>query len=96
MQETHWGYRQTNLKIPVRMDVLAREAKASFSKFRISEERTLDGLKLVLGDGSWVMFRSSGTEPITRVYCESRDPVMLESLVQLGTQCVQSSSGVRG
>ncbi|MDG6965239.1 MAG: hypothetical protein JRM75_01055 [Nitrososphaerota archaeon] len=96
VQETHWGYRQTNLKIPVRMDVLAREAKASFSKFRISEERTLDGLKLVLGDGSWVMFRSSGTEPITRVYCESRDPVMLESLVQLGTQCVQSSSGVRG
>ncbi len=95
MQDVRWSYRQTNLKIPVKMDVLAREAKESFGKFRITEERTLDGLKLVLGDGSWVMFRPSGTEPITRLYCESENPLVLDTLVQLGTQCVRSSSDLR-
>ncbi|MDG6899011.1 MAG: hypothetical protein JRN12_02600 [Nitrososphaerota archaeon] len=96
MQEVPWRYKQTNLTIPVRMDTLAREAKESFSRFRITEERTLDGLKLVLGDGSWVMFRPSGTEPITRLYCESKDPIALDALVQLGTQCVRSSLDVHG
>lgn len=96
MQDVRWKYRQTNLKIPVKMDVLVREAKESFGKYRIAEERTLDGLKLVLGDGSWVMFRPSGTEPITRLYCESEDPFVLDTLVQLGAQCVRSSSELRG
>ncbi len=31
-----------------------------------------DGLKLLLEDGSWVCYRLSGTEPVVRVYTESR------------------------
>ena len=92
MQEVQWRYRQTNLRVAVGMDSLAAKARESFRKFRIADERTLDGLKLVLGDGSWVMFRPSGTEPVTRVYCESRDPQMLDALTQLGTQCVEASN----
>ena len=94
-QEVRWRYRQMNLKVPVRMDALVAEARESFRRLRVSEERTLDGLKLVLEDGSWAMFRPSGTEPMTRLYCESRDPQVLEMLVQLGTQCVQSSRDSR-
>ena len=30
-----------------------------------------DGLKLVLGDGAWVLMRPSGTEPVVRVYAEA-------------------------
>ena len=92
MQEVEWRYRQTNIRALVRMDVLAAKAREAFRRFRISEERTLDGFKLVLNDGSWVMFRPSGTEPITRLYCESKDPQQLEALVQLGTQCVEASN----
>jgi phosphopentomutase len=92
MQTVQWKYRQTNLRVSVSMDTLKASARESFRKFRVSEERTLDGLKIILNDGSWVMFRPSGTEPITRVYCESRDPVQLEALVQLGTQCVEASN----
>jgi phosphopentomutase len=92
MQGVQWKYRQTNIRVSVSMDTLKARAKESFRKFRVSEERTLDGLKIVLNDGSWVMFRSSGTEPITRVYCESRDSVQLETLVQLGAQCVEASN----
>jgi phosphomannomutase len=92
MQEVEWVYRQTNIRGSVKMEVLVVKARESFRKFRISEERTLDGLKLVLSDGSWVMFRPSGTEPITRFYCESRDTQQLEALVQLGVQCVEASN----
>lgn len=92
MQEVQWRYRQTNLKVGARMDVLMGKARESFKKFRISEDRTVDGLKLVLSDGSWVMFRPSGTEPITRVYCESKDPQVLDTLTGLGVQCVEASN----
>ncbi len=92
VQDVKWRYRQTNVRSSVKMELLSAKARETFRKFKISEERTLDGLKLVLGDGSWVMFRPSGTEPITRFYCESRDPQQLEALVQLGVQCVEASN----
>ena len=91
MAETQWRYVQVNLDVRVKMPALVRSARESFKKLRISEERTLDGFKLVFNDGSWVMFRPSGTEPKTRIYCESKDPKMLESLTQFGRQCVESS-----
>ncbi len=91
MQEVQWRYKQTNLKVAVKMQVLVEKARESFKKLKISEERTLDGLKLVLDDGAWVMFRPSGTEQITRLYCESKDLQQLEALVQLGIQCIESS-----
>lgn len=92
VQEVEWGYRQTNVRGSVKMEVLVERVRESFRKFRIAEERSLDGLKLVLNDGSWVMFRPSGTEPITRFYCESRDPQQLDVFVQLGIQCVEASN----
>lgn len=91
-QVVQWKYRQTNLKVAVSMDALVAKARESFRKYKVSEERTLDGLKLVLSDGSWAMFRPSGTEPITRIYCESKDPQFLDSLTQLSVQCVESSN----
>lgn len=32
-----------------------------------------DGVKLNFADGSWILFRRSGTEPMIRIYCESPD-----------------------
>jgi phosphopentomutase len=92
MQEVQWKFKQINLKVQVRMDILVPRVRESFRKLKVAEERTLDGLKLVLTDGSWVMFRPSGTEPITRLYCESRDAQVLDVLVQLGTQCIEASN----
>lgn len=91
MDEVQWRYRQTNLRMAVRMEGLPERAREAFRRFRVLEERTLDGYKMVFGDGSWVMFRPSGTEPITRIYCEATDPETLDLLVQLGTDCVESS-----
>jgi phosphomannomutase len=37
----------------------------------IREVDTLDGVKLVRDDWSWVMLRASGTEPLLRIYAEA-------------------------
>lgn len=91
IDEAKWHYRQVSFDVGVRMPVLVKNVKDAFRRFKKSEERTLDGYKLVFNDGSWVMFRPSGTEPKTRLYCESKDPQTLDVLVQLGKQCVESS-----
>ncbi len=91
METTKWRYKQVNLDMAVNMRVLLESSKEAFRRFRIKEERVLDGLKLVFADGSWVMFRPSGTEPKTRLYCESKDPQVLDTLVAIGTQCIESS-----
>ena len=91
MEEVQWRYRQVNFDVAVKMRVLMEKASEAFRKFKIQEERTLDGLKLVFADSSWVMFRPSGTEPKVRLYCESKDSQLLDVLVQLGTQCIESS-----
>ncbi|BCR05145.1 phosphoglucomutase [Desulfuromonas versatilis] len=42
----------------------------------------IDGVKFLLEDGSWVLFRRSVTEPLVRVYCESTSPAGAERLVK--------------
>lgn len=37
----------------------------------IKNVKTIDGTKYCLEDGSWLLFRFSGTEPILRIYAES-------------------------
>ena len=80
-------------QLPEESDVegLVEKAREAFKKFRVWDERDLDGYKLVFNDGSWVMFRPSGTEPLTRLYCESKDPQLLDVLVQQGAQCIESA-----
>jgi phosphoglucomutase len=43
----------------------------SFAGRTIARTDRTDGLKLVLDDGSWVLMRPSGTEPVVRIYAEA-------------------------
>ena len=40
-------------------------------EYKITNKNTMDGLKLLLDDGSWILIRKSGTEPLLRIYFES-------------------------
>ncbi|MGM0605993.1 MAG: phosphoglucomutase/phosphomannomutase family protein [Halobacteriota archaeon] len=51
---------------------------------------TLDGFKLLLTDGSWLLVRPSGTEPKLRVYAEASDPDRLEAVLEAGRELVES------
>lgn len=39
----------------------------------LTSKEEKDGVKMNFADGSWILFRKSGTEPIIRIYCESPD-----------------------
>jgi phosphoglucomutase len=44
----------------------------------------LDGVKFLFADGSWMLMRPSGTEPMVRIYAESEDVAQLEDLLEAG------------
>ena len=50
----------------------------------------IDGHKFVMTDGSWIGLRSSGTEPMIRVYVEASDPKRLAALAQAGRDLIDS------
>ncbi len=54
---------------------------------KIERVNTLDGIKLIAKD-CWLMFRKSGTEPIVRVYAESKSKKEAEEFVALGKKKV--------
>ena len=45
-----------------------------FAGRRVAHVNRADGLKLIFEDGSWILMRASGTEPILRVYTEAATP----------------------
>lgn len=51
---------------------VAGQSVASVSK--------IDGIKMVREDGSWLLVRPSGTEPLVRCYMEARSPQGIEDL----------------
>jgi len=56
----------------------------------VVEVKTLDGIKLVGRDESWLLFRRSGTEPIVRVYAESPVARRLNRLLDFGVRLIKA------
>jgi len=56
---------------------------------RVASVNLVDGLKLILDDGSWILARESGTEPVARVYAEARSEKDLEALSRAGRELLE-------
>jgi phosphomannomutase len=52
---------------------------------------TGDGVKFFVDDGSWLLMRLSGTEPLVRVYAETRSEAELAPMLDIGVKMVQGS-----
>jgi phosphomannomutase len=50
--------------------VRAGELDRAFGQAFVGREEK-DGVKMNFSDGTWILFRKSGTEPMIRIYCES-------------------------
>ena len=50
----------------------------------LASVKSYDGVKFVAADGSWLMLRGSGTEPILRIYAEAPSDAGAQKLLQLG------------
>jgi phosphomannomutase len=63
---------------------LNQEESLQFPKFHLKNIGKRDGFKYYFADGSWLLIRPSGTEPLLRIYAESTSPQKTRSLIQAG------------
>ena len=61
---------------------------SSFAGAAVKELVTVDGNKFILEDGSWLLFRKSGTEPVVRLYCEASSEDRLQALIAAGREFI--------
>jgi phosphomannomutase len=52
----------------------------------VARENFRDGFKFILTDGSWLLIRPSGTEPVLRLYSEANDPAVVDELLKAGRE----------
>jgi phosphoglucomutase len=57
---------------------------AEIAGSKVKEVVTIDGVKLLLEDGAWMLFRKSGTEPVVRLYGEANSEVRLTEVMAAG------------
>ncbi len=87
--------RRENLRLTEKLsDAFGAKVVSSprvFAGIPVRETVTIDGTKYVLEDGSWLLFRKSGTEPVVRIYGESSSDEKLDRLMRSGTEFITSS-----
>jgi phosphomannomutase / phosphoglucomutase len=69
-------------KTPCPNELKEETLKKLVKKVEAPEINTMDGVKIVYEDDSWVLFRPSGTEPIFRIYAESNTPERTKELIE--------------
>lgn len=57
---------------------------ATIGGLKVTGLVTIDGFQFKLEDGGWMLIRFSGTEPIMRVYCETRHGDKVQAILQDG------------
>ncbi len=73
---------------------LRAEPPAAFAGEPVARTQVLDtgdGFKFFTSDGSWLLIRASGTEPLVRVYTEATSAELRDALVAAGEQLVRGS-----
>jgi phosphomannomutase len=92
----HYQRNDLRLSRPVSRDqmesLLLDKAPAHIADVKLQEISTLDGVKYILEDDSWLLIRPSGTEPVLRVYAEGRSPEMVRAMIGYGEQVAASAT----
>jgi alpha-D-glucose phosphate-specific phosphoglucomutase len=68
--------------VQARLPERLRQEFKEFAGRRVVRTDRTDGLQLQFDDGSWVLMRPSGTEPVVRVYAESASPAESQKLAE--------------
>jgi phosphomannomutase len=66
------------------MDHCKNQPPAKLAGSPLAEIKSYDGVKFVAQDGSWLMLRGSGTEPILRIYAEGKSDAAASKLIRDG------------
>jgi phosphoglucomutase len=80
--------RRDNLKLSPELEAAYPAKVAAVPKAiagsEVTDVITVDGVKLLLADGSWMLFRKSGTEPVVRLYGEASTEARLTEVMAAG------------
>lgn len=99
--EHHYGRLDLHLSNDVKEDAMRRanEKPGKMGSFAVLKVETLDGVKFFLdaptnGNGAeaWVLVRSSGTEPLLRIYCEAASPELVSQILKETEEFVNAGS----
>jgi phosphomannomutase len=71
------------------LDALEDEIPDAVAGSPVERVVTVDGFKLLLADGSWLLVRPSGTEPKLRVYAEAGSQKRVKAVLAEGTSLVE-------
>jgi phosphomannomutase len=97
-------YARRDLRVPndVKEAAIARAADSATQKlgpYKILRKDNLDGIKFYLdtpikdkGAEAWLLLRSSGTEPLMRIYCEASSPELVEELLEAAVAFVYAKA----
>lgn len=84
--------RRDNLKLSPELEIAYSKkinaVPAEVAGTKVKEVIKIDGTKLLLEDGSWMLFRKSGTEPVVRLYGEASNEVRLAEVMAAGRQFI--------
>ena len=68
---------------------LQRDPPATLAESPVEDISTVDGVKLVLTDGEWLLVRPSGTEPKLRLYAEAGSRERVDALLAAGRELLE-------
>ena len=66
------------------MELCRTQPPAKLLRSPLAEVKAYDGVKFIAKDGTWLMLRGSGTEPILRIYAEARSDEDAQKLLKVG------------
>jgi len=85
-----YARKDLNLTHPVAKKDMVRSlvdgAPKAISGISLEDVQTTDGVKYYLEDGSWLLIRPSGTEPVLRVYAEAPSDERVKALLAFGEE----------
>jgi phosphomannomutase len=97
-------YARRDLRVPndVKEAAIARAASpetTTLGRYKVLRKEDLDGIKFYLdtpikdrGAEAWLLMRSSGTEPLMRIYTEASSPELVQELLEEAVAFVESKA----
>ena len=74
--------------VNTRLGEVMSDPPTSLAGVAVRDVKLMDGCKMLLADGGWLLLRPSGTEPLVRCYGEARSARGLAAILSAGRQLV--------
>ena len=87
------GFHQSRDKIEIDSNLHDKTLEVLYNKMRedYSQVDTLDGIKAIIDENSWILIRKSNTEDIIRISSESNNSEKCKSILEQTKQLVKQS-----